>query len=70
MLVKSNSVPNFLFETPKQKSQSQYMLKLSNKLPKIIPYSEFLKNNPKATKTQRQQAIATFYNTLLNNSNK
>ena len=39
MLVKSNSVPNFLFETPKT---LQYKLKLSNNVPKILPYSEFL----------------------------
>jgi hypothetical protein len=63
MLVKSNSVPNFLFETPKPQKK-QYLLKLSN-FPKIIPYSEFLKNNPKATKAQRREAIVTFYNKLL-----
>lgn len=63
MLVKSNSVPNFLFETPRPQTK-QFRLKLIN-LPKIIPYSEFLKNNPKATKPERREAIVTFYNTLL-----
>lgn len=62
MLVKSNSVPNFLFEMPKKK---QYTLKLNNNIPKIIPYSEFLKNNPKATKSERQNAIKNFYDMLL-----
>ena len=62
MLVKSNSVPNFLFEMPKKK---QYTLKLNNNIPKIIPYSEFLKNNPKATKSERRNAIKNFYNMLL-----
>ena len=61
MLVKSNSVPNFLFETPKKK---EYNLKLFN-LPRIIPYSEFLKNNPKATKAERRAAIKKFYDDLL-----
>lgn len=59
MLVKSNSVPNFLFETPKPQKK-QYLLKLSN-LPKIIPYSEFLKNNP----VERREAIKIFYDMLL-----
>lgn len=63
MLVKSNSVPNFLFETPRPQNK-QFRLKLIN-LPKIIPYSEFLKNNPKAIKDERREAIVTFYNTLL-----
>jgi hypothetical protein len=63
MLVKSNSVPNFLFETPRPQTK-QFRLKLIN-LPKIIPYSEFLKNNPKATKAERREAIVTFYNALL-----
>jgi hypothetical protein len=62
MLVKSNSVPNFLFEMPKKK---QYTLKLNNNIPKIIPYSEFLKNNPKATKSERRNAIKNFYDMLL-----
>ena len=61
MLPKSNSVPNFLFETPKTK---QYNFKLYN-FPKILPYSEFLKSNPKATKSERMQTIQTFYNALL-----
>ena len=63
MLVKSNSVPNFLFETPTQQKQ-QYIFKLS-KLPKVIPYSEFLRNNPNIIKTERRQTISTFYNSLL-----
>jgi hypothetical protein len=62
MLVKSNSVPNFLFETPKKK---QYTLKLNNNIPKIIPYSEFLKNNPNATRNERRNAIKKFYDMLL-----
>ena len=41
MIKKSNSVPNFLFETPKARN---YTMKLN--FPKIIPYSEFIKNNP------------------------
>ena len=63
MLVKSNSVPNFLFETPTQQ-KPQYIFKLS-KLPKVIPYSEFLRNNPNIIKTERRQTISTFYNSLL-----
>ena len=62
MLIKSNSVPNFLFEVPKKK---QYALKLNNNIPKIIPYSEFLKKNPNATKIERRNAIKTFYDMLL-----
>jgi len=63
MLVKSNSVPNFLFETAKPK---QYTITLTNvELPKIIPYSEFIKNNPKATKKDRRNAIKNFYDLLL-----
>jgi hypothetical protein len=34
-------------------------------LPKIIPYSEFIKNNPNATKNERQNAIKNFYDNLL-----
>ena len=60
MLIKSNSVPNFLFETPQKK---QLHMKLT--LPKIIPYSEFLKNNPHATKMERRNAIKNFYDMLL-----
>lgn len=63
MLVKSNSVPNFLFETPRPQNK-QFRLKLIN-LPKIIPYSEFLKNNPKSTKAERREAIHKFYYDLL-----
>jgi len=63
MLVKSNSVPNFLFETPKS-HKKEYRLKLSS-LPKIIPYSDFLKRNPNATKNERREAIKSFYNALL-----
>lgn len=63
MLVKSNSVPNFLFETS-HTQKKQYKLRLIN-LPKIIPYSEFLKNNPKATRAERIEAIKSFYNMLL-----
>jgi len=62
MLTKSNSVPNFLFEVPKKK---QYALKLNNNIPKIIPYSEFLKKNPNATKSERRNAIKSFYDMLL-----
>jgi hypothetical protein len=62
MLVKSNSVPNFLFETPQKK---QYKLRLINNLPKIIPYSVFLKDNPNATKIERREAIRDFYTMLL-----
>lgn len=61
MLIKSNSVPNFLFETPKTK---EYKLKLFN-LSRIIPYSEFLKNNPNASKMERREAIKNFYYNLL-----
>ena len=60
MLIKSNSVPNFLFETPQKK---QYHMKLN--IPKIIPYSEFIKNNPTATKSERRNAIKNFYDILL-----
>ena len=60
MIKKNNSVPNFLFETPKAKN---YTMKLN--LPKIIPYSEFIKNNPNATKNERQNAIKNFYDNLL-----
>ena len=63
MLVKSNSVPNFLFETPKSQ-QKKIKLRLIN-LPKIIPYCEFLKINPKATITERREAIHNFYCNLL-----
>ena len=62
MLIKSNSVPNFLFEIPKKK---QYTFKLNNNIPKIIPYSEFLKKNPNATKIERRNAIKSFYDMLL-----
>ena len=61
MLVKSNSVPNFLFEEPQKK---QYKLRLLN-LPKLVSYGEFLKTNPKATKEERREAIRTFYEMLL-----
>jgi hypothetical protein len=61
MLVKSNSVPNFTFEKPTPK---KYNLKLIS-LPKIIPYSEFLKTNPHATKAERREAIINFYTALL-----
>ena len=32
---------------------------------KLISYGEFLRSNPRATKKQRINAIATFYNLLL-----
>jgi hypothetical protein len=60
MIKKSNSVPNFLFETPKAKN---YIMKLN--LLKIIPYSEFIKKNPNSTKIERQNAIKNFYDNLL-----
>jgi hypothetical protein len=56
-------VPNFLFETPRPQNK-QYKLKLIH-IPKIIPYSEFLKNNPKVTKAERREAIHNFYKALL-----
>ena len=60
MLVKSNSVPNFLFETPKTK---EHNLKLI--LPKIIPYSDFInnnnKNNQKINKSEGRNAITNCY---------
>lgn len=62
MLVKSNSVPNFLFETPQKK---QYTLRLVSNMPKIISYSSFLKNNPNATKSERREAIHNLYTSLL-----
>ena len=62
MIKKSNSVPNFLFERPMPK---QFSMKL--KMPKIIPYSDFIKNNPCATKKERQNAIKNFYDALLQN---
>jgi hypothetical protein len=37
------------------------------KLPKIIPYREFIKNNPNATKIERQNDIKNFYENLLRN---
>lgn len=61
MLVKSKSVPNFTFEKPAPKN---YNLKLIS-LPKIIPYSEFLKCKPNATKSERREAIRCFYEALL-----
>lgn len=61
MLIKSNSVPNFLFESPQKK---EYKLKLF-KATKIISYSEFLKHNPTATKAERRAAIKNFYDSLL-----
>jgi len=61
MLIKSNSVPNFLFESPRKK---EYKSKIFN-LSRIISYSEFLRNNPKATKIERQSAIKNFYDSLL-----
>ena len=56
MIVKSNSVPNFLFETP----QKNNILKLVNNLPKIIPYNILLKNNPNVIKTERRDASRYF----------
>ena len=73
MIVKSNSVPNFLFENsninnPISKAKPiQYKFKLTF-LPKIISYSEFIRMNPKATKTERREAIKTFYTNLLDNN--
>ena len=61
MLVKSNSAPNFLFEKPV--STSRYSLVLTNKK-KIVSYGEFIKNNPSSTKSQRKQAIKSFYELL------
>jgi hypothetical protein len=65
MLVKSNSVPNFLFETTQKSNitKKQYHLKLANS--KLISYSEFIKNNPNASRKQRQNAIKNFYDKLL-----
>lgn len=60
MVKKSNSVPNFLYETPPPK---QFSMKLF--MPKIIPYSEFIKNNPNANKVERRNAIKNFYDLLL-----
>lgn len=62
MLVKSNSVPNFLFEKPVSTAR-RYSLILTNKK-KIVSYGEFIKNNPNATKTERRQAIKSFYDML------
>jgi hypothetical protein len=61
MLVKSNSVPNFLFEKPV--STRRYSLVLTNKK-KIVSYGEFIKNNPNSTKSERRQAIKSFYDML------
>lgn len=62
MIIKSNSVPNFLYENYKQKKTN---FSLTNK-PKIVSYSEFLKNNKNSTKKERQNAIKRFYDSLLN----
>jgi len=61
MLVKSNSVPNFLFEKPV--STRRYSLVLTNKK-KIESYGEFIKNNPNSTKIERREAIKSFYDIL------
>jgi hypothetical protein len=61
MLVKSNSVPNFLFEKPV--STRRYSLVLTNKK-KIVSYGEFIKNNPNSTKIERREAIKSFYEIL------
>jgi hypothetical protein len=61
MLVKSNSVPNFLFEKPV--STRRYSLVLTNKK-KIVSYGEFIKNNPNSTKIERREAIKSFYDIL------
>jgi hypothetical protein len=60
MLVKSNSVPNFLFENEKPKlcKPKQGKTKSSN-LPKIIPYIEFPQNKIK------REPFKTFYDTFL-----
>ena len=55
MIVKSNSVPNFLFETAKSKKNKP---KTSN-LPKIIPYIEFPQNKIK------RETFKTFYDKFL-----
>jgi len=68
MLVKSNSVPNFLFEKPVYTTK-KYSLVLTNKK-KVISYGEFIKNNPNATKIERRQAIKSFYDMLFSISLK
>ena len=55
MLVKSNSVPNFLFETAKPKKNK---IKLSN-LPKIMPYIELPQNKA------NRETFKIFYDTFL-----
>jgi hypothetical protein len=62
MLVRSYSEPNFLFDSPLNK---QYKLKLVT-LQKLVSYGEFIKNNPRATKAERRNAIKNFYDKLLN----
>lgn len=53
MLVKSNSVPNFLFEKPISNSSKTYNLTFTNNVKNVL-YVE-LKNNQKYTKYKRTQ---------------
>lgn len=61
MLIKSNSVPNFLFEIPKP---SQKRNSFSFSKPKIVSYGEFVRTNKNSTKLERINAIKNFYDRL------
>lgn len=60
-MIKSNSVPNFLFEKPNSNIQRRLTLSLK---PKIVSYGEFIRNNKNATKNERINAIKHFYDML------
>jgi hypothetical protein len=63
MLVKSNSVPNFLFEKANSTIYRKYSLTLK---PKIISYGEFLMTNKNSTRIERKNVIKQFYDMLFN----
>jgi hypothetical protein len=63
MLVKSNSVPNFLFEKTNSTIYRKHSLTLK---PKIVSYGEFVMNNKNSTKIERRNVIKQFYDMLFN----
>lgn len=67
MIIKSNSVPNFFFENPvKTKPKFQKRNSFLFTKPKIMSYGEFLRTNKNTTRSERQNAIRRFYDTVFN----
>jgi hypothetical protein len=67
MIVKSNSVPNFLFEKPINNTKRKLSFKILNKQ-KVISYEDFVKNNSTLLKNERINNLNALYYIVFKNS--